>query len=124
MAVSLTVMQVSCVIDLVRDADQARERRARVQIDAFSQALETYRQDVGNYPSRVEGLGALRMNPGAAGWNGPYLHKDIPRDPWGTDYQYSFNGSVPEIVSFGRDRKPGGTGADADISSFHPTPRR
>src|SRR5206468_9876435 len=47
----------------------------RAQIESFEKALDTYRLDVGHYPSTEEGLVALTAAPpGAAGkWNGPYL---------------------------------------------------
>ena len=53
----------------------------------------------------------------AAGWNGPYLKKSLPSDPWGRAYVYRTPGqkSEFELFSYGRDGKPGGTGEDADI---------
>lgn len=92
---------------------------ARAQIDAFAKSLDTYRLDVGRYPSTEEGLAALLAAPPSASgrWNGPYLKKAIPGDPWGKPYAYRSPGSNGDydIVSFGRDGQPGGTGDDADI---------
>ena len=54
-------------------------------------------------------------------WNGPYIEKEIPKDPWGHDYVYRFpgeHGDGPDIVSLGRDGQPGGEGFDADIVSW------
>ena len=63
---------------------------AKAQIEAFEKSLDTYRLDVGRYPSAEEGLGALLAAPASAGakWNGPYLKKGVPPDPWGKPYQY------------------------------------
>ena len=94
---------------------------AKAQIDAFDKTLDTYRLDVGRYPTTEEGLGALMTAPPSAGakWNGPYLKKGIPPDPWGNAYQYRAPGTRGEyeILSLGKDGQPGGTGDNADISS-------
>ncbi|MFC0169605.1 type II secretion system major pseudopilin GspG [Pseudoduganella danionis] len=94
---------------------------ARAQIEAFEKSLDTYRLDVGRYPNTEEGLAALLAAPAAAGakWNGPYLKKGIPPDPWGHPYQYKAPGSKAEfeIISLGRDGQPGGSGEDADITT-------
>jgi general secretion pathway protein G len=94
---------------------------ARAQIEAFEKSLDTYRLDVGRYPTTEEGLNALMAAPptAAAKWNGPYLKKGVPADPWGHAYQYrapSAKGEY-EIVSLGKDGQPGGAGEAADISS-------
>ncbi|HEU4845875.1 MAG TPA: type II secretion system major pseudopilin GspG [Burkholderiaceae bacterium] len=94
---------------------------AKAQIEAFEKSLDTYRLDVGRYPTTDEGLAALLAAPATAGakWNGPYLKKSVPSDPWGHPYQYRSPGTKGEfeIVSLGRDGQPGGSGEDADISS-------
>jgi general secretion pathway protein G len=94
---------------------------ARAQVEAFEKSLDTYRLDVGRYPTTEEGLNALlTAPPTAAGkWNGPYLKKVVPADPWGHPYQYRAPGAKGEyeIVSLGKDGQPGGTGEAADISS-------
>lgn len=93
---------------------------AKAQIEALEKALDTYRLDVGRYPNSEEGLTSLINKPAAATkWNGPYLKKDVPRDPWGNAYLYKVPGTKSEfeISSYGKDGQPGGTGEDADISS-------
>ncbi|MDQ1831706.1 type II secretion system major pseudopilin GspG [Massilia scottii] len=94
---------------------------AKAQIEAFEKSLDTYRLDVGRYPTTEEGMAALLVAPATAGvkWNGPYLKKAVPQDPWGRPYQYRAPGSKGEyeIVSTGKDGQPGGTGDNADITS-------
>ena len=91
---------------------------AKAQIGAFGKALDQYRLDVGHYPTTEQGLAALIARPGSeAKWNGPYLDKDLPPDPWGNAYHYlapGTNGDF-EILSYGKDGLPGGTGDAADI---------
>lgn len=92
----------------------------KAQIEAFEKALDTYRLDVGRYPSSEEGLAALVTKPSSAvKWNGPYLKKEAPLDPWGHVYLYKTPGSKGDydILSYGKDGQPGGTGEDADITS-------
>lgn len=94
---------------------------AKAQIEGLEKTLGIYRLDVGRYPSTEEGLAALTVAPATAGakWNGPYLDKALPLDPWGHPYQYRSPGSKGdyEIVSTGKDGQPGGTGDNADITS-------
>lgn len=93
---------------------------AKAQIDAFEKALDTFRLDVGRYPNTEEGLSALLVKPAAAAkWNGPYLKKEVPSDPWDHVYLYRAPGSKGdfEIQSYGKDGQPGGSGDDADITN-------
>lgn len=94
---------------------------AKAQMEAFEKSLDTYRLDVGRYPTTEEGMGALMAAPPAAGakWNGPYLKKGVPKDPWGNPYLYRAPGAKAEyeIISTGKDGQPGGTGDNADIVS-------
>ncbi|WP_340680295.1 type II secretion system major pseudopilin GspG [Paraglaciecola sp.] len=87
---------------------------AEAQMNAFETALDTYRLDMGKYPEKLD---ELRTSEDAR-WNGPYLPKAIPKDPWGADYVYErvSNGEVPyTLMSYGADGHEGGTDADADI---------
>lgn len=93
---------------------------ARAQIGSFENALDQYRLDVGRYPTTEQGLNALITPPdNNQKWNGPYLKKEVPNDPWGHSYTYRFPGSKKEydILSYGKDGQPGGTGEAADISN-------
>ena len=94
---------------------------ARAQIEAFSRALESYRLDTGRFPDASQGLQALINRPAdLARWNGPYLQKALPLDPWGRPYVYRAPGSANrdfEVISYGRDGHPGGDNEDADLSN-------
>lgn len=92
---------------------------ARAQIEALARALDAFRLDTGHYPSSAQGLGALRERPASeTKWNGPYLQKDVPADPWGKPYVYRTPGAKGdfELLSHGRDGAPGGSGENADIA--------
>lgn len=93
---------------------------AKAQIVALEKALDTLRIDVGRFPTTEEGLAALTVKSAAMSkWNGPYLKKDVPLDPWGQAYIYRSPGNKNDIdiVSLGKDGQLGGTGEAADISN-------
>lgn len=95
-------------------------KATRLQIDGFEKALEQYRIDTGHLPTSEQGLGALVAKPGnEPKWQGPYLKKQVPVDPWGGAYIYRMPGQHGdfEITSFGKDGRPGGDGEAADISN-------
>lgn len=94
---------------------------ARAQIDALDKALDQFRLDVGRYPTTEEGLQALVVAPsGEARWSGPYLKKSVPSDPWGRPYVYQQPGTHGDfdLVSLGKDGRPGGSGEDADLTNW------
>ena len=100
--------------------NKSERHAARTQIEAFARALDTFRLDTGHYPSAAQGLAALSQRPAdEAKWNGPYLQKAVPADPWGRPYVYRQPGSGDtdfDLLSLGRDGQPGGEGEDADVS--------
>lgn len=96
-------------------------KTAKAQITSIGKALDQFRLDVGRYPTTDEGLGVLfeRLQ-GEARWNGPYLSKVAPPDPWGQPYVYRAPGEHGEydLMSYGKDRQPGGSGEAEDIVSW------
>jgi general secretion pathway protein G len=95
---------------------------AKAQIDALDKALDQFRIDVGRYPTTEEGLQALTTAPAnELNWSGPYLKKGVPMDPWGRAYVYEQPGTHSgdfDLLSYGKDGRPGGTGEDADITNW------
>jgi general secretion pathway protein G len=125
MLVVLTIIALFAALVAPRffkQTDAARVTAARAQIEAFMNALATYKLDTGTFPTTEMSLEALRRRPQKLNtWNGPYLPKDIPRDPWGNEYVYKFpgqHGDEPEIMSYGADGQPGGEGINADVMSW------
>jgi general secretion pathway protein G len=101
---------------------KSRVKAASAQLDALDKALEQFRIDVGRLPSTEEGLAALNTAPpGITSWEGPYLKKAVPLDPWGHPYNYAQPGTHQndfDLVSYGRDGQVGGTGEDADLVNW------
>lgn len=107
-------------------ADEARQTKAKVQIENLSSALKMYRIDNGTYPTTEQGLEALVSQPQTGDipkrWKeGGYLAKKrVPKDPWDRDYIYLSPGVHDDfdIISYGKDGTNGGEGADKDINSW------
>lgn len=96
---------------------------ARAQIDSLEKALDQFRLDVGAYPTTDQGLAALNTRPqGLERWSGPYLKKNVPPDPWGAPYLYKSPGEHGDydLLSYGSDGQPGGTGEASDVASWSP----
>ena len=99
----------------------AKLKAAKAQVEMFGTALDTFRLDVGRYPTNEEGLKALREKPsGAERWDGPYLPKEIPSDPWGRPYVYLSPGNHGDydLMSYGADGIEGGEGENQDAVSW------
>jgi len=102
--------------------DEAKRVAAKADVNALVQSLKMYRLDNGFYPTTDQGLGALvqrpTSNPQPANWR-PYLDR-LPKDPWGSDYQFLNPGMRSEIdvFSLGADRARGGEGSGADIGNW------
>lgn len=117
------ILTASVGFSAVKQLDKARVVTSRSQIEAFTLALDSYYLDCGSYPTQEQGLNALwqkTANSTSNFWNGPYLNKAVPADPWGNQYQYTVpgnNGLPFEIISYGQDGMEGGEKNAADISS-------
>jgi general secretion pathway protein G len=109
-----------------RNVGDAKTNAATSQIEIFALALDSYRMHNDVYPSSAQGLEALRAMPVQGelprNWLGPYLRRAVPPDPWKRPYVYVSPGQANpdsyDLYSLGRDGLPGGTGEDADLTSW------
>lgn len=100
---------------------KSNSKIARAQIDSLEKALDQYRLDVGHYPTTEQGMASLMTKPNdEERWQGPYLKKALPPDPWGRPYLYKMPGEHGEydLFSYGSDGQAGGTGEAADVGSW------
>jgi len=109
----------------IRYVSRARVVAAKNQTQSFSIALNSYFLDCRKYPTTEQGLQALWekpiLEPVPKGWDGPYLNKKVPVDPWDKEYEYKVPGphGLPfGIRSFGADGMEGGEGKDKDLCSW------
>lgn len=124
--VILAVLAAAVIPRVVGRAEDAKRARAVADIESLGTALDMYHTDNGDYPTTEQGLAALRQAPTSdpvpKAWNGPYLKKDLPRDPWGNEYIYrcpgEHNPDSYDLMSYGADGQPGGTGKNADIGNW------
>jgi general secretion pathway protein G len=113
----LVILATLSAIVLPRLTGRSKEARitaAATQIAQIEAALDAFEIDLGRYPTTSEGLRALTHKPttDSDGWTQPYLRRDVPRDPWGNEYQYRYPGTYNQhgydLYSFGPDGKLGG----------------
>ena len=88
----------------------------KIIMGKVSQALQLYYVDCGSYPSSLDGL--LDNQGGECRSWGPEAYLDkYPEDAWKNEIIYEVSGNSFVLRSLGADKKEGGSGNDADISS-------
>ncbi|HEY6096243.1 MAG TPA: type II secretion system major pseudopilin GspG [Gallionellaceae bacterium] len=122
--VILGVLAALIVPKVMGRTDDARITAAKQDIASISQALKLYKLDNMRYPTTEQGLQALVKKPAIAplppNWKGNGYLEKLPKDPWGTPYQYlqpGLHGEI-DVMSLGADGVAGGEGNDADIGSW------
>jgi general secretion pathway protein G len=122
----LSVLAALVAPNVFQHLGTAKDAAARSQMEMLGAALDAYRLDNGRYPTTAQGLQALReeptLEPRPRNWNGPYLRRAVPLDPWDNPYVYMAPGEANpgsyDLVSYGADGLPGGEGENADIRSW------
>ena len=121
----ILVLSAAVGFSAVKYIERAQIAACRNQIEILRLALQSYFLDCGQYPTEIQGLQSLWEKPVhppvPSRWDGPYLDRQIPKDPWGNDYVYKNPGEkkMPfSIMSYGADGKTGGEGPNADIYSW------
>jgi general secretion pathway protein G len=112
MAILAGIVSVSVHHLLVKGKQDA----AKAQIAQLRTAVEQFFIDTGRYPTNDEGLAVLARRSEKVA---EPLIPQVPLDPWDHPYEYLCPGLTQPyaIVCLGADGRPGGTGADGDISS-------
>jgi len=121
----ILILSAAVGLSATKYIDRARISACRNQIETFRLALQSYYLDCGQYPTETQGIKALWekpiLVPVPPNWDGPYIDRQIPKDPWGNAYTYKNPGdkNLPfTIISYGADGKAGGEGSNADIYSW------
>lgn len=94
--------------------DSSKKSTAFAQMQLLQTSLDTYRLDIGDYPTSLSELRKSEKR----NWDGPYIPKEIPDDPWDNDYFYQSPGENGEdyiLMSFGKDGKKGGNDDNEDL---------
>ena len=119
----MSLLAALIVPRLFKKVEKSKLQIAKTQILYLENAIKMFKLDTGRYPSTEEGLGVLLENTGSIhNWDGPYLEKGLPKDPWGRDYLYTCPGQnyVFDITSLGADGKEGGEGENKDVNNWAP----
>jgi general secretion pathway protein G len=124
--VILSVLAVWVAPKIMGRPDQAKQVKARVDMQGYETALKLYKLDNGSYPTTEQGLEALISKPDSGkvpkNWrSGGYIDKGkIAKDSWGNDFLYLSPGvhSDFDITSYGADGEPGGEEYNADINNW------
>jgi general secretion pathway protein G len=106
---------------LFKKVEKSKQQITKTQIVMIENSVKMFKLDTGRYPTTEEGLKVLLESTGGiSNWDGPYLEKGLPKDPWGKDYVYTYPGKnyTFEIVSLGADGLPGGEGENKDINNW------
>jgi general secretion pathway protein G len=121
----ILILSAGVGFSAVKYIERAKVAACKNQIETFRLSLQSYYLDCGAYPTDAQGLPALWEKPIVAPvpplWNGPYLDRKLPNDPWGNAYRYKNPGekNLPfTIASYGADGLEGGEGQNADILSW------
>lgn len=114
----LGLLAAFVIPNIIGAGDKAKRDLVCSQMGSTSSALDMFKMDNGMYPDSEEGLAALVTNPDGDKYPAystkPYM-KRVPKDSWGQPLQYIQKGDAFDLISFGPDRKEGGSGDNADI---------
>lgn len=94
--------------------DKSRVSNTKIQMGQIMSALDTYNSDCGSYPQSLQSL--VEAPADCANWGPKYL-KNPPKDAWNSDFEYTLEGGTYVLKSYGKDKTPGGSGLNKDISS-------
>jgi len=119
----ILVMLAGVVTVMVTNrVEEAKHAKAITDIESLENAIDQYHLQNGVYPTALEDLRTKPTGQDLPSWNGPYIKKPVPNDPWGRPYQYvvpgQHNAQSVDLYSLGRDGKEGGSGPDADINNW------
>ena len=96
--------------------DRAKVKLATAQVQTLAEKVQQFENDTGTLPGSLDGLVSDPGN--TAGWLGPYAKAAELKDPWNHAFEYRVpgDGKAFDLISFGKDGKPGGSSVDADIA--------
>lgn len=121
--VIISILASIVTLEYFNRIEKAKRDSAKAQIELLGSVLDTFRLEIGRYPTTEEGLDALVNAPAdLKKWRGPYLKKGkkVPKDPWENDYVYLCPGihGDYDLISHGADGIEGGEGKNADVFSW------
>lgn len=114
----LGILAAAVVPRVVGAGDKAKVDLVCVNMKGAANALKMFKLDNGMYPETEEGFEALISNPDSDKYSNytsaGYL-ENIPKDSWGSKMIYIKTGNAFDIISYGADKREGGTDEYSDI---------
>ncbi len=119
----ILVMLAGVVTVMVTDrVEEAKRAKAVADVSELDNAIETYHLQNGQYPTVLNDLYTKPTGMDLPNWNGPYIKRPVPNDPWGIAYNYvvpgQHNPNSFDLYSLGRTGKEGGAGVDAEVDNW------
>lgn len=122
MLLVLVILAVLAAVVVPRFAGRGKQAKitaAETEISTLETALDMFEMDNGYFP-KSGNLESLVVQPNnTPHWKGPYIKREVPKDPWGNDYLYEYpgrhNANGYDLSSFGPDGRAGG---DDDIVNW------
>ncbi|MFT4247771.1 MAG: type II secretion system major pseudopilin GspG [Pseudomonas sp.] len=118
----IVIVLIGAVLTLVGNrvlggADRGKANLAKSQIQTLAGKVENYQLDTGKLPTKLDDL--VTQPAGSSGWLGPYAKPAELNDPWGhpIEYRVPGEGQAYDLISLGKDGRPGGTSYDADFKN-------
>ncbi|KAF1014046.1 MAG: Type II secretion system protein G [Stenotrophomonas maltophilia] len=116
----IVIVLIGAVLTLVASrvlggADRGKANIAKAQVQTVAGKIDNYQIDTGKLPGALTDL--VTAPSGVSGWLGPYAKAADLNDPWGhaLEYRAPDEGQAYDLISLGKDGKPGGSSVDADI---------
>ena len=107
---------------VTKRVEEAKHAKGVADVESLANALDQYHLHTGTYPPTLDGLRNPPAGEELPNWNGPYIKKSVPNDPWDKPYIYLTPGEVNtdsyDLYTLGRDGKAGGEKSDADINNW------
>lgn len=100
---------------LIGQLNSSKVKEVKIQISELSKTLDIFYTDCGFYPENLEDL--IKKPSKCKNWGPDAYIKKIPKDAWGEEFIYELEDNKPIIISYGEDRREGGTKNATDLSS-------
>ncbi len=114
----LGILAAAVVPRVVGAGDKAKVDLVCVNMKGAANALKMFKLDNGMYPETEEGFEALQSNPDSdkySNYSSAGYLENLPKDSWGSKMVYIKTGNGFDIISYGADKREGGSDEYADI---------
>ena len=94
---------------------KSQVQNTRLKMTEITTKINEYYAECSKYPTTLNFI--VEDDSSCKNWASNPKLKNLLKDAWGSDFQYSVSGNGYNLSSLGADKKSGGTGYDKDIYS-------